>query len=197
MRLRRCETIGEFQPQSGETSQVVMEAPDNASEQIVSFADQEAGWMKDASGQFDSTMDLVDKSDSSLGAFLGRPVKVNTTAWAVGQPLYFQINPWELFVTHPAIAEKLANYELLRCNLNVKVVISGTGFHYGRTLVSYNPLNGYDNASVTRNFIDQDLIAASQRPCFFLNPTDNSGGQMKVPFLLSSELYVPFEGRLF
>lgn len=171
-----------FTPQSGEVSQTVTEAPEATTEQIVAFSDQEAGWMKDASGQFDSTMDLVDTSDSSLGDFLGRPVVVNTTAWVVGQPLYYQINPWQLFVQHPAMASKLANYELLRCNLNVKVVISGTGFHYGRTIVSYNPLNGYDDASVTRNFIDQDIIAASQRPCFYINPTDNSGGQMKLPF---------------
>lgn len=180
-RLFRCETFG-FQPQSGEVDQQVVMADDSATEQIVSFADQTAGWMKDASGQMDQTMDLVDTSDSSLATFLSRPVKVDTTAWVVGQPLYTQINPWALFVTHPAISSKLANYELLRCNLNVKIVISGTGFHYGRTLVSYNPLNGYDEASVTRNFLDQDLIAASQRPCIFLNPTDNSGGQMKLPF---------------
>ncbi|APG76857.1 hypothetical protein 3 [Beihai picorna-like virus 7] len=179
--LFRCATSG-FTPQSGEVDQTVTQAPEGTVEQIVAFDDQEAGWMKDASGQFDSTMDLVDKSDTDLGAFLGRPVKIDTQAWVVGQPLYKQINPWELFVTHPAMANKLAHYELLRGNLNVKVVISGTGFHYGRTLVSYNPLNGYDEASVTRNFIDQDLIAASQRPCIFLNPTDNSGGQMKLPF---------------
>lgn len=181
-RLHRCTTFGKYSPQSGEVSQVITEAPDESAHQITSFADQEAGWMKDASGTFDSTYEAVETADSQLGAFLGRPLVVDSTAWVVGQPLYYQINPWELFLTQPSIARKLANYELLRCNLNVKVVISGTGFHYGRTLVSYNPLNGYDEASTTRNFIDQDLVAASQRPCIFLNPTDNSGGDMKIPF---------------
>lgn len=175
----------QFFPQSGEVSQTVTEAPESPTEQIVSFEDQTAGWMKDVSGTFDPTMNLVDESDTSLGSFLERPVKIDTTAWVVGQPLYTQLNPWEAFVTHPAMADKLANYELLRCNLNIKVVISGTGFHYGRTLVSYNPLSGYDDVTVTRNFLDQDLIGASQRPCFYLNPTDNSGGQMKVPFFFN------------
>lgn len=62
------------------------------------------------------------------------------------------------------------------------MVISGTGFHYGRALVSYNPLSGYDEVTVTRNFLQADLVAASQKPHFFLNPSNNSGGQLDLPF---------------
>lgn len=62
------------------------------------------------------------------------------------------------------------------------MVISGTGFHYGRALVSYNPLSGFDEITVERNFLSVDLIGASQKPHFFLNPTNNSGGQLDLPF---------------
>lgn len=62
------------------------------------------------------------------------------------------------------------------------MVISGTQFHYGRALVSYNPYTLGDAVTVDRQFIPQDLIAASQKPHFFLNPTNNEGGQLELPF---------------
>jgi hypothetical protein len=66
--------------------------------------------------------------------------------------------------------------------LHVKTVISGTKFHYGRALTSYNPFTLGDEVTVERNFIQQDLIQASQKPHFFLNPTKNTGGELCLPF---------------
>lgn len=173
----------EFSPQSGEEGQSVAKMSDMSTQQITAFADQDAGWTKEASGTYDETMDLAYNTDSNLASFLGRPVRSTAYSWAVGTPFYAEFNPWEEFITNPQVADKIANYELLRCKMHMKIVISGTGFHYGRALVSYNPLTGtYDEVTVTRNFIDQDLVAASQRPHFFLNPTNNEGGELCMPF---------------
>merc|ERR1712087_1021584 len=49
-------------------------------------------------------------------------------------------------------------------------------------LVSYNPFTAGDQVTVQRNFIPQDLIQASQKPHFFLNPTKNTGGELSLPF---------------
>jgi hypothetical protein len=75
------------------------------------------------------------------------------------------------------------------------MVISGTGFHYGRALVSYNPYSGYDDITIERNFLQQDLVAASQKPHFFLNPTNNTGGQLDLPFFWH-ENYLSLSGNL-
>lgn len=127
-------------------------------------------------------MNLSSTSDSSLGSFLSRPTRIGEFSWVVGSPLFEKFNPWQLFLNDPRVAEKIANFELYRSKLHVKMVISGTGFHYGRALVSYNPLIGLDQITTERNFLDVDLIAASQKPHFFLNPTNNSGGQLDLPF---------------
>lgn len=127
-------------------------------------------------------MNLSSTSDSSLGSFLSRPTRIAEYQWVVGQPLFQKFNPWQLFLNDPRVAEKIANFELYRSKLHVKMVISGTGFHYGRALVSYNPLSGFDEITVERNFLAADLIGASQKPHFFLNPTNNSGGQLDLPF---------------
>lgn len=127
-------------------------------------------------------MNLSNINDSDLGNFLSRPTRIAEYQWAVSSPLFERLNPWQLFLNDPRVTEKIANFELYRSKLHVKIVISGTGFHYGRSLVSYNPLVGFDEITTERNFLDVDLIAASQKPHFFLNPTNNSGGQLDLPF---------------
>lgn len=151
-------------------------------EEITNFNEQDAGWTTTIGSGSDATMNLSKTSDGTLGNFLGRPTRIAEYSWVVGQPLFETLNPWELFLNDFRVAEKIANYELFRSKLHVKMVISGTGFHYGRALVSYNPFFGYDEVTVTRNFLEADLVAASQKPHFFLNPTNNSGGQLDLPF---------------
>lgn len=184
--LRRTRVPGcWYEPQSGEgeAGREIIEATEMVTQEVTAFADQDAGYTDHVAGGGDATMDLALNNDATLGDFLKRPVMCKRFSWLVGQPFYEEFNPWAEIITHPANANKLANYELLRMNVKVKFVISGTGFHYGRALASYNPLTGtYDEVTVTRNFLDQDLIAASQRPHIFLNPTDNSGGEIDIPY---------------
>jgi len=150
--------------------------------QITAFADEDAGWSVDIKAGKDATMDLATSSDSDLGNFLQRPIKVVDQEWAVGQSFKYAFNPWQTFLMNPFVSQKISNFELIRMKMNVKVVISGTGFHYGRLLASYNPLSGYDQVTVNRQFFDVDLIGASQRPHFFCNPSTNEGGEMKIPY---------------
>ncbi|APG78973.1 hypothetical protein 2 [Beihai picorna-like virus 33] len=152
------------------------------SEQITAFADQDAGWVTEKVGVYEPTMDLATNTDSELGNFLQRPLRESAQTWLVGQPFFYKFNPWSAFCENTYIRDKIKNYQLLRMKLNVKIVISGTKFHYGRALVSYNPYTKGDQVTVDRNFITQDLIQASQKPHFFLNPTTNSGGELSLPF---------------
>ena len=153
-----------------------------STEQITAFADQDAGWTTEKVGMYDPTMDLGNNSDSDLGNFLQRPIRQSAQSWVVGQPFFYKFNPWTAFCENTYVSDKIKNYELLRMKLHVKMVISGTKFHYGRSLVSYNPYTLGDQVTVERNFIPQDLIQASQKPHFFLNPTTNTGGELCLPF---------------
>jgi hypothetical protein len=171
-----------YQPQSGKVGTIEMEKPSHVDQTITAFADQTAGWTVDISSQPDSTMDLAASTPSDIGTFLERPVRIGTYSWAVGSPLFQKFNPWTLWVENPRVREKMAYYNLLRCKLHVKVVISGTGFHYGRALLGYNPWSVTDQLTVTRNFLEVDMVQLSQKPNIFLNPTLNQGGEMVLPF---------------
>lgn len=177
--------ITDYFSQSGQEDDPRMEVMEGMSEvkhAITSFADEDAGWTNEIDQAYDGTMDLAHNPDGELGDFLARPIRAAAYQWAVGQPFFEQFNPWATFLTNDFVKEKIANYELIRCNMHMKIVISGTPFHYGRSLVSYNPLSGFDEVTVQRNFLDIDLIMASQKPHFFLNPTHNEGGELCMPF---------------
>lgn len=155
---------------------------DTRSQEITAFVDQDAGWAQTIEPGYDQTMDLAANTDSELGNFLKRPIRQSAQTWLVGQPLFYKFNPWAAFCENPYVRDKIKNYELLRMKLHCKMVISGTKFHYGRALTSYNPFTRGDEVTVDRSFIQQDLIQASQKPHFFLNPTKNQGGEMCMPF---------------
>lgn len=63
------------------------------------------------------------------------------------------------------------------------MLISGNSFYYGRALVSYNPFLLRDDVTRNRAFFEQDLVGASQKPHFMLDPTTSQGGEMMLPFL--------------
>lgn len=172
-----------YESQSGNIRMDTATASDNVTSEIVTFADGDAGWTVDVGSSRDATMSLADNTNSdSLGSFLKRPVAVAPLNWIVGAPFIYTFNPWRIFCIDAYVKDKIDNFELLRCNLCVKFTINGTPFHYGRLLASYNPLPTFDDVTVERNFFDQDLIAASQKPHVFLNPTTCEGGTLKLPF---------------
>lgn len=167
---------------NSEPGLTISESTPMAAEQITAFADQDAGWTTEVHGEYDSTRDAVEAGNSGLGQFLARPIRQSVQAWTTNQPFFYQFNPWAEFLENPFVEDKIKNYELIRMKLHCKMVISGTKFHYGRALASYNPVSGLDQITVERNFLTQDLIQASQKPHFFLNPTKNTGGEVCMPF---------------
>lgn len=176
------EDVLEYTPQSGSLGTIQEEGVADLSAEITSFQEQDPGWTTTIGAGSDATMNLGNTADSELGSFLGRPTRLADIPWIVGQPLFYKFNPWQQFLNDPRVAEKIANFELYRSKLHVKMVISGTGFHYGRAMASYNPYTGFDQVTVQRNFLQADLVQASQKPHFFLNPTNNAGGQLDLPF---------------
>jgi hypothetical protein len=62
-------------------------------------------------------------------------------------------------------------------------MINGNGFHYGRAIASYQPLHLNDDFTRNRAFFPQDVIAASQRPHVYLDPTTSQGGSLCLPFV--------------
>jgi len=158
--------------------------------QNVGFVDYDQTPMTQIPTTVDSTVYQDDDNKADLASFLARPVDVYDTSCPVGVVTEdIGINIWELWANNTYVKSKLNNFYLFRGDLMIKVVINGTPFHFGRWMVSYEPLATYSDlgtypgdGTVTSNSFLRNIMACSQRPRIFLNPTDSQGGCLCVPF---------------
>lgn len=132
--------------------------------------------------------------DVGMSEFLSRPIKIDTRDWVVGANTHHTFDPWTLFFTNKRIVNRLNNYNLLRATLKVKFVINGNGFYYGRAIASYLPLATWDDFSQNRSLVKQDIVAASQQPHVYLDPTTSTGGVLSLPFFYYYDFINPTDG---
>lgn len=187
---RKSHRRGILMPQSGMEKSAdgttndnrIMRVMSDQKQQNVKFADQVDPYLYEVDSQIDPTRRLQDSSDASLENFFSRPIKIAEQEWATSTTLGFDIDPWGLYFSNPRVVNRLANFNLLRAKLHVKVVINGNGFQYGRAMVSYLPFDVFDSLSANSALLREDLVQASQQPRIFLDPTTSQGGEMILPF---------------
>jgi hypothetical protein len=172
----------EINPHSSEGDMPFQTGEVQSTEQNVQFLNTHPGYKSEIASNVDSLRDAPLKQDATLDDFFSRPIRILTTNWVVSNPVFVTFDPWSLFLENKRVLNRLSNYRLLRCKLNVRVVINGNGFYSGRAIMSYLPLHTYDNFTVTRQFFSQDLIGMSQRPHIFIDPTTSQAGDMVLPF---------------
>lgn len=151
-------------------------------QQQTHFADQTEQWSYTVGSEPDPSFGQADTDLATLENFFGRPIKVREYTWTEGITLFQNFNPWTLFFENPRVLNRIANYNLLRAKLHMRIMINGNGFYYGRALASYNPLPDLDEMTQDRAYFIQDTVAASQRPKVFLDPTNSQGGDLVLPF---------------
>lgn len=172
-----------FTPQSGTTADnTITQVSSSSKHENVAFSDQTDPYLYDVAGALDPTRTLQDSSDATLDHFFKRPIKIHEEEWGTGALLYFAIDPWSLYLDNPRVSNRLSNFNLLRCNLKVKIVINGNGFQYGRAIASYLPFDVHDTLSVNAILVPEDIVQASQTPHVYLDPTTSQGGELKLPF---------------
>jgi hypothetical protein len=168
-------------PQSG-TLEQTYSLTSTTKEQNVRFSDQYTGPQTTLKGRVDKTRGVTDTNDTQLGDFLSRPIKIADYTWSVGGFLNATLNPWSEFFNNPRVENRLNNYNLVRANLHLKVVVNGNGFYYGRGMFCYGPFGGPTQDFLSRTDDVEDLVQWSQRPKIFIDPTNSMGGEMVIPW---------------
>lgn len=160
-----------------------MKMSTNGTRENVEFKDQMPAYSYDVDSEMDPTRSLQDTSDATLDNFFSRPIKIASEEWGTGTTLGFDIDPWSLYFNNPRVINRIANYNLLKARLHIKVVINGNGFQYGRLIAAYLPLAQFDSLSSVSTLVPEDIVQASQWPHIFLDPTTSTGGEMILPFM--------------
>lgn len=138
----------------------------------------------------DSTFQAANASDVNLADFMARPVKIYEIQLNVGSLIAAEIFPWSLFFNNKRVINRMANFSHFRSKLCLKLVINGTPFHYGRILASYEP--NFQPEPFTIG-LGPSLVRRTQLPHVFLDPTEATGGVMKLPFFYPKDGISMFE----
>lgn len=139
------------------------------------------------------------QSDTTVGArhmnnvdeYFARPVQIYKGSLAVGSDWSIRLSVWDLLTTQPSVRSKLRNYAFLRANLKVRIAISGTPFHLGKVLLSYQPYANL-NPSLT-NLLSAVSTSVNNRP-LLLNYLSQAEGStvMDVRDNAPVEIFCPF-----
>lgn len=153
--------------------------------QIVTFDDAVAPVVVETKTSTDLVRENALQSvGAELSEFFARPVVIGTLTWIPsGVALGTSINPWNLFFTNSRVANRINNYYLMTAKLCVKIVINASPFYYGRLMVDYHPMPGYQNVFTEGYTSTAAKILASQRPRCFINPTSSLPLEMCLPFV--------------
>jgi len=165
------------------------------------FADSSAANVDNVSTLSNFQPVVAISKNTELGQFLSRPTLVDTRTWSTSDsigPLSGNfIYIWHSLLSDPVIKRKIENYAFMKATLCIKMLINGTKFHYGSLRASYEPLSeGYpkrfDWHPVGLGLSNASRIAYDQTPGAYLDPSNNTGVEIRVPMLYNRE-FVPLK----
>lgn len=159
-------------------------------DETIQFAGEAPQRQEVIPSSIDKTAEIVAYRDAELESFFKRPVRIVTTTWTQGSSFNLLFDPWALFFADPRVINRITNYNLVRCKLCVKFVLSGNPFLYGKLIASYMPYPTETSNSTTTNDgrnphgtgVATELVLATQRPYISLTPTESTGACMELPF---------------
>jgi len=86
-----------------------------------------------------SSVTRVNSEDLEIKGFFGRPVQIAALQLDLNTDIDLRLDVWDLYLENPTVRSKLRNYPFMKCDLNVRFMLSGTPFHYGRLICAYEP----------------------------------------------------------
>lgn len=146
--------------------------------------------------------DVGEYHDADLANFMSRPIRIAQVTWTYASTINGVINPWQLFFNDARVKNRIAYYNLMKCDLCVKFLVNGNAFQYGQIFIDYLPLEiaTYDQYSYTDGFSFIDTTksiypnAQTHRQYMKIRPLDSEGGCMRLPFFWPNNwLSIPLE----
>lgn len=134
----------------------------------------------------------------TISSFLERPVEIDTFEVKVGDSTSAVYPLWDTITSSPSIRAKLRNFAYLRADLRVRIAISGTPFHAGKFLVSYQPYPL--NNTALQSLLTSVATVSAFRPCLLaylsqapgaivMDVKDNRPMELKIPFISTKAMH--------
>jgi len=115
----------------------------------------------------------------SIDDFFARPISLGKFPIPISTDINIRLKVWDLYTLAPSVRAKLRNYTYLKADLMVRVAISGTPFHFGKMILSYQPYASL-NENITANLANI-AISGLHRPQF-LNYLSQAPGACTIDY---------------
>jgi hypothetical protein len=126
----------------------------------------------------------------SLDDFFSRPVDISTLSISPGSTTTYSIDIWDAYLRHGAVTAKTRNYGFFRGTLCIRIDMSGSPFHYGKFLYSYQPKADWNESL---NYLDGQLLGSAREAalCYLsqakisgvIDANDNQPIIIRCPFI--------------
>jgi hypothetical protein len=150
----------------------------------------------EAQGEEQNHIDETDDVNLSYGQknfldvdkFFSRPIKISDGVFALSTSTTYSLKVWDLYTLEPSVRAKLKNYSYFRGHLSVRISLTGTPFHYGKILISYQPHANrnsiYDFYTSTPVVGDPWINYLSQsKEAIVMDVRENQPVEMTLPFI--------------
>jgi hypothetical protein len=137
-RANRLSAVGRIVPQSDMKGEMVHAGDESEKIETVQDVMGEAPHMVTAGSHAPHIDDGMNET-FLLQKFLQRPATIYDTTWPTGSHTNVVLDVWDLWSSNPTVRNKLTNYAYFKGDLKLKIAFSGTPFHYGKVLISYQP----------------------------------------------------------
>jgi len=130
--------------------------------------------------------DRTTSGDLEIKGFFGRPVQIAALQLTLNSDIDIRLDVWDLYLANPTVRSKLRNYPFMKCDLNVRYMLSGTPFHYGRVICAYEPYPEVNQIfpSFGPTFRSERLKYFSQAPgTLTMDVRENAPLDMHIPYV--------------
>jgi hypothetical protein len=132
----------------------------------------------------------VNLPTGDLGTFLARPVEIATGVLSNGnspQTAVVTIDPWDLFLAVPSVADKTANFSYFRGTLELTFVLSAPGNAYGLYALTAVPNGGVAGGSATMSNVARIANCLQTDICAAVDIALSTTVELSLPFVLPED----------
>jgi hypothetical protein len=164
----------------------------------------------DVAGEEHHQVDAGDSRNSQQGQkgildvhdFFSRPVKLYENTLALSTDINIALKVWNLYSLIPSVRAKMRNFAYMRGDLHVRIAASGTPFHYGRLLLSYQPFALYN--PTLQQYLVADALDSGFHPLLLnylsqaegsvtLDVKENAPVEVVCPFISTKPMHRLFD----
>jgi len=138
------------------------------------------------------------KTEFSLDSFFQRPVLIYQSTWDIGSYQNLKFNIWDLWSKDASVRAKLNNYAFFKANAHIKIAFTGSPYHFGTAMASYQPYPDFNsNLSLyemmdAANFNQRTAYSCylSQAPgVTYFDYKENRPKELTIPFISHKQKY--------